>query len=99
MAFLLFPSPISGFEYTFETMRATCRLKELHKLMHMTVDMRKVKVDAWFIKKSCVLVKKKLTRDQWPRNVDFIRLMRLVLGTAFDTSSDEDLGMKSQKHK
>lgn len=98
--FLICSSPISGFECTFETVRAMCRLKELHKLMHITVDMRKVKVDAWFIKKSCVLVKKKITRDQWPRSLEFNRLMHLTLGTACDSSSDgEDLGVKSKKNK
>ena len=88
---LIFSSPISSFECTFETTRAICRLKELHKLMHMTVDMRKVKVDAWFIKKSCVLLKKKVTRGQWPRNADFVSLIHLMLGITEDDSSSEDL--------
>lgn len=45
----------------------------------MPVVMKKVKVDAWFLKKACVLVKKKISRSQWPRNEKFRELMRLAL--------------------
>lgn len=55
--------------------------------------MRKLKVDAWFIKKSCVLVKKKIQRSQWPRNHNFVLLMHMVLGNNDDEDcpdSDQD---------
>ena len=64
------------------------RLKNLHSLLKLPVDMRKVKVDAWFIKKSCVLIKKKITRKQWPRNENFVALMKEVLGIHDCSSSD-----------
>ena len=56
------------------------RLKELHRLVLKTPDLRLVKVDAWFMKRACVLVKKKLTRRQWPRNDNFRALMGEVVG-------------------
>ena len=58
----------------------SARLKLLHGYLGTTPDPKKVKVDAWFIKKSCVLIKKKLTRHQWPRNINFVSLMNAVLG-------------------
>ena len=55
--------------------------------------MRKLKVDAWFIKKSCVLVKRKIQRSQWPRNPNFINLMHIAMGRGDDDDtpdSDQD---------
>ena len=58
--------------------------------------MRKVKLDAWFLKKSCVLIKKKITRKQWPRDENFVALMKAVLGIHDDSSSEveETKGIK-----
>lgn len=49
------------------------------KLLSMPVDPKKVKVDAWFIKKACVLTKKKITRKQLPRCQEFVKFMRAVV--------------------
>ena len=68
-------------------------MKRFHDLLGLSPDMRKLKVDAWFIKKSCVLVKKKIQGSQWPRNHNFVLLMHMVLGNNDDEDgpdSDQD---------
>ena len=68
-------------------------MKRLHELLGVSPDLRKLKVDAWFIKKSCVLVKKKIQRSQWPKNGNFVLLMHKVLRSNDDEEvpdSDED---------
>lgn len=60
------------------------RLKKLHEMLFAGSNSKKIKLDAWFIKKACVLVKKKISRKQWPRNRNFVLLMRAVLGVEVD---------------
>lgn len=71
---------------TFDTIRLT----KLHKLLRITLDIRKVKVDAWFIKKSCVLIKKKITRGQFPNNDNFVTLMNIMNGNNGNDDDDDD---------
>lgn len=72
------------------------RLQKLHELIRVAVDHRKIKVDAWFIKKSCVLIKKKIMRAQWPNNPGFVQLMNLLDGDDNDDEQDEE--NQDQRH-
>ena len=40
---------------------------------------KKIKVEAWFLKRGCVIVKKKVNRQQYPRDGDFYDLMKAMV--------------------
>ena len=56
------------------------RLFHLHSVMQVNPSPKKVKLDAWRIKASCVLLKKKAKRGQWPKNPLFRNLMTDLTG-------------------
>lgn len=62
----------------------TNRLKDLHEIVGISLDQRRMKIDAWAIKKSCVLIKKKINRRQFPRNANFNALIASALSDAED---------------
>ena len=66
----------------------TLRLKELCRIASIPVDPKQVKLEAWFVKGCCVLLKKKVSRAQWPRNRQFRLLMAALVGRQLDDGSD-----------
>ena len=72
----------------------TPRLKELCRIASIPVDPKQVKLEAWFIKGCCVLLKKKVSRAQWPKNRQFRLLMAALVGRQLgdDDGSDENDG-------
>lgn len=64
------------------------RLKELLETAALPVNSKQVKLEAWFVKGCCVLIKKKLSRGQWPKARNFRLLMAAALGS--DDTHDED---------
>lgn len=55
----------------------------------MNVKSKQIKLEAWFVKGSCVLIKKKIQRGQWPANSNFQKLMAKALQTDDGVSSSE----------
>lgn len=53
---------------------------------------KQLKLEAWFIKGCCVLVKKKIQRGQWPGNHNFRKLMARALQTDDASSSEGEDG-------
>ena len=64
------------------------RLKELLEAAAIPIDGKKVKLEAWFVKGCCVLIKKKLGRGQWPKPKGFRLLMAAAMGS--DDAHDDD---------
>lgn len=57
------------------------RILALHKSAKgetAPIDKKEVKLDAWFCKKFCVLIKRKLGRKQKPRSAAFRYLLQIV---------------------
>ena len=52
------------------------------------MDSKQVKLEAWFVKGCCILIKKKLSRGQWPRARNFRLLMAAAMGS--DDTHDDD---------
>lgn len=55
-----------------------------HTYLGLTPDVKKVNLDAWRIKACCVLLKKKVNRQQFPKNKAFQKLMHILMGTDED---------------
>lgn len=68
------PRPLLSYRLANSTL--LLRLKQFYVLMGVTPDPKQIKVDAWFLKKGCVLAKKKVTRQQYPRDGGFYDLMK-----------------------
>ena len=68
----------------------TPRLKELCRIASIPVDPKQVKLEAWFIKGCCVLLKKKVTRAQWPKNRQFRLLMAALVGRQLGDDDERD---------
>jgi hypothetical protein len=64
------------------------RLRELLEIAALPVQSKQVKLEAWFVKGCCVLIKKKLSRGQWPKARNFRLLMAAALGS--DDTHDYD---------
>ena len=64
------------------------RLRELLEIAALPVQSKQVKLEAWFVKGCCVLIKKKLSRGQWPKARNFRLLMAAALGS--DDTHDDD---------
>ena len=79
----------------------TPRLKELCRIASIPVDPKQVKLEAWFIKGCCVLLKKKVSRAQWPKNRQFRLLMAALVGRQLgdDDGSDENDGNDRSDHE
>ena len=73
------------------------RLKNIRKALKCSASAfgeNVIKKEAWSIRKASVLIKKKISRRQYPRNRDFVHLMSLVAGSldgAGDDAASEDM--------
>ena len=66
---------------------AKARLTQLSTSVRDAADKKKIHTDAWVLKKFAVMVKRKLTRGQSPRNKEFLDMLAILAG---ENSDDDD---------